>query len=297
MIKKKTYSNVIFLSKSISDTVVGASSISFMTILTCYGYWPLGFGLCVFWIVLDFSVCSISIFNLLLITWHRYQQLKNPFEVTEELTTFRWFKLILVWACPFLFWLCSVVPIANHNLKDNDCIFSFVFTYVLIADLFLFILPIVVLLFLNILTYRELRKKKKRMSTRFKSVNATILRNLMNTYVNENSTTNSTNDESLERTESKNTRTRKRMLNKDDKAVICLVSVSLLFFCCWIIFLVTWPLRASDCNCISEVLFEIGYWSAYICSTAYPVLLLIFHETIKRKFLHIFHKKNQNVQT
>ena len=294
LIKKKTYSNTIFLSKSIADVIVGASSISFMTLYTSCGYWPLGHGLCVFWLVQDYSVCSVSIFNLLLITWHRYQQLKNPFDVTEDLTTFRWFKLVLAWLCPFIFWLCSIIPISLKNLKENECNFSFIFIYVLLADLFLYIIPIFILLFLNGLTYIEILKKKKRISKKFLTVNAAVLRILTSVNLNENSTSNSVNDNGDDLQENRGTRTRKKLskFNKDIKAVICLLAVSILFFCGWIIFLVTWPLKSSGCNCVSDLVYEIGYWCSYLPSIIYPLLLLIFHDAIKCKFLNIFSRQH-----
>jgi hypothetical protein len=294
LIKKKTYSNTIFLSKSIADVIVGASSISFMTVFSSYGYWPLGHYLCVFWLVQDYSVCSVSIFNLLLITWHRYQQLKNPFDITEDLTLFRWIKLILAWLCPFIFWSSSIIPIKMKNLKENECNSSFIFIYVLFADLFLYIIPIFILLYLNLLTYVELLKKRRRVSKKFITVNVAILRVLMSANLNnENSTSNSVNDNCDDVQEIRGIRGGKR-LNRDIKAVICLVAVSILFFSTWIIFLITWPLKASECNCVSDLVYEIGYWCAYCSSTIYPLLLIIFHDAIKCKFFSIFTNRNSN---
>ncbi len=291
MIKKKTYSNTLFLSKSVADIVIGATSMPFLTVYTNNGMWPLGYGLCVIWVVLDYSCCSISIFNLLLITWHRYTQLKYPFKSTEDLTILRYVIIVFVWIIPTTFWLASVIPITSKNLKADDCAFTYSFIYVMLANSFLYIIPLVVLLMLNVLTYRELKIKSRRIT----ALGVIDVTNTMtvNTVIHVNDDTLMTSQGIVKETK-KHVSTSKTKLSKDLKAVTCLIVVSLILVFCWSLFIIVWPLRAACSNCISNVLFEVSYWLPYSSSTLYPISLFIFHEAIKRSFLGILKTKQKN---
>ena len=98
--KKRTYSNTLFLSLACSVFIVGASSMSFITIYTTMGRWPLGFVPCVFWVVNDFTSAGITLLALCLLSFHRYRNVTTPSQSSEKLGKFCVIIFALTWVAP-----------------------------------------------------------------------------------------------------------------------------------------------------------------------------------------------------
>lgn len=123
-LKKRTFSNFLFLSGAISDFMIGLMSIPFMTIFTSYGYWPIGEATCIFWVINDFSIGSVSIYSLLLMSIHRYRELKWPHKENEIMNKEKYSIIILKWILIYLFWGLSVILITRQNFVAENCYFS-----------------------------------------------------------------------------------------------------------------------------------------------------------------------------
>ena len=160
-IKKKTYSNILFLFNAIADFTSGLISIPSMTLFTTIGYWPLGKVTCVIWVINDFAVTSISAFSLLIIAVHRYLQIKRPVETTEKMTKNKWLSIAFQWIIIYAFWTISVIIISwPAEFEVESCYFTSSFPYVLTADLIYYIFPVLGVFVINTLVFIELLKKK-----------------------------------------------------------------------------------------------------------------------------------------
>ncbi|KAG7264092.1 hypothetical protein CRUP_021270, partial [Coryphaenoides rupestris] len=64
--------NYYFLNLAISDFLVGAVCIPLYMPYVLTGRWPLGRALCKLWLVMDYLLCSASVFNIVLISYDRF---------------------------------------------------------------------------------------------------------------------------------------------------------------------------------------------------------------------------------
>uniref|UniRef100_A0AAQ5X2X7 G-protein coupled receptors family 1 profile domain-containing protein n=1 Tax=Amphiprion ocellaris TaxID=80972 RepID=A0AAQ5X2X7_AMPOC len=68
----RNQSNYFFLNLAISDFLVGAFCIPVYIPYNLTGRWMLGKGLCKVWLVMDYLLCTASVFNIVLISYDRF---------------------------------------------------------------------------------------------------------------------------------------------------------------------------------------------------------------------------------
>ena len=73
----------------------------------------------------------------------------------------------------------------------------------------------------------------------------------------------------------------KRNFKKEQKAIYCVLSITLNLIFCWSIFLITWPIQKICINCVPEVLYKIGYVNSYLFSGLNPIILLYFNSNYR----------------
>jgi hypothetical protein len=142
--------------------MVGLISTPFMIVFTYYGYWPLGKGSCVFWIINDYSTGCIVNYSYLAIALHRYLQIISPYKANENMNRTRLLKVLAIWVFWYTFWIISVMLITSKDFVPEYCYFTYKFPFVLTSVLAGFILPLVAVFFINILVLYELRKNLKK---------------------------------------------------------------------------------------------------------------------------------------
>ncbi|XP_047382595.1 histamine H4 receptor isoform X3 [Sciurus carolinensis] len=69
-------SNYFFLNLAISDFFVGVISIPLYIPHTLFG-WNFANAICVFWLIIDHLLCTASVYNIVLISYDRYQSVSN----------------------------------------------------------------------------------------------------------------------------------------------------------------------------------------------------------------------------
>jgi hypothetical protein len=309
IIKKKTYTNCLFLSRAVADLLVGCISFSSMTIFTTKGFWPLGYLACIFWVINGYSCCNISLCNLVLVTVQRLRQIVTPTKTNEVMTKMRIAISLSIWLVSYGSWAISVLLITKEDFIPENCYFTFTFAYVLSADIFAYIMPITVLVVLNVLTFRALHNK----ANKFGKKDKTFMNNQVHSLTVSNKTKRARISTSIERNEEsirgnfslslnttaiantslKNSSTRhnsrcisvaqnsKSQISKEKKALICIAVILATTILCWCIFMVAWPVSAYCPTCVNAVLYEVGYWTAYFNSTFNPIILLIFHQKFR----------------
>lgn len=160
-IKKKTYSNILFLFNAIADFTSGLISIPSMTLFTTIGYWPLGKATCLIWVINDFAVTSIGAYTLLIISFHRYMQIIRPMKTKEKMTTNKWLSIAFQWVSIYAFWAISAIIISwPPDFVPEYCYFTYTFAYVLTSDLVFYCFPVLGVFIINSMIFFELIKKK-----------------------------------------------------------------------------------------------------------------------------------------
>ncbi|KAH0517411.1 Histamine H4 receptor [Microtus ochrogaster] len=69
-------SNYFLLNLAISDFFVGAISIPLYIPHTVFT-WNFGSEICTFWLIVDYLLCTASVYNIVLISYDRYQSVSN----------------------------------------------------------------------------------------------------------------------------------------------------------------------------------------------------------------------------
>ena len=202
-IKAKTYSNIIFLLISLVDLMVGLVSIPGDILLKLNYHWLFNSSLCVFYKTFDNASSTLSLFMLLMITMHRYLQLKNPYIQKEEMNRWRWLWIGLICVFVYASWaLIWKVYFDSDDTKSSTCYFDNHSLFIYIYYGLILVLPFFLIILVNILLIRLFVIKKKRTSLG----------------------------------ESKNKK-------KEDNAIYCVLSITANLIFCWSIYFIIWIIK------------------------------------------------------
>jgi hypothetical protein len=165
--KKKTYSSVIFLLITITDLIVGCISIPGDAVLTYIGSWP--YLICVFYKTFDYANGNFSLMLLLVITLHRWLQLKDPFRQKEKMNRYRWFLIVMLLVFNYGVWL-ALWSIYFYNEENGKfCYFKSFDIYIYAYNCGVTISTFILIILMNILIIREfIIKKSKHLASKSK---------------------------------------------------------------------------------------------------------------------------------
>uniref|UniRef100_A0A8C4UDE6 Muscarinic acetylcholine receptor n=1 Tax=Falco tinnunculus TaxID=100819 RepID=A0A8C4UDE6_FALTI len=100
----RTQGNFFFLNLAIADLLVGGFCIPLYIPYVLTGEWRLGRGLCKLWLVVDYLVCTASVFNIVLISFDRFISVTKAvsYRAQKRMTRNAVLKMITVWIAAFL---------------------------------------------------------------------------------------------------------------------------------------------------------------------------------------------------
>ncbi|KGL79421.1 Histamine H3 receptor, partial [Tinamus guttatus] len=163
-------SNYFFLNLAISDFAVGAFCIPLYIPYGLTGKWHLGRSLCKLWLVMDYLLCTASVFNIVLISYDRFLSVTKAvsYRVQQGAASSPVVKMAAIWALAFLlycpavlFWElvagCSVVP-------PDECYAEFFnnWYFLLCASTVEFFVPLVSVTYFNVHIFRDIHKRQRR---------------------------------------------------------------------------------------------------------------------------------------
>ena len=172
---KRTYSNIIFLLNTITDLIVGLISIPGDIVLGYMDWsWTYGAIVCVFYKTFDFANSNFSLMLLLVITIHRFLQLKDPFKQKEQMNRRRWLLIFMLFILNYGVWFAIWYIYFNKEENANVCYLKtfeiYFFAFNCVSTIGTFILIII----MNGLMIREfiIKKSKKMVRQNKKEDNA-----------------------------------------------------------------------------------------------------------------------------
>ncbi|KAM8888734.1 histamine H3 receptor [Synchiropus splendidus] len=165
----RTQSNYFFLNLAISDFLVGAFCIPVYIPYNLTGRWMLGKGLCKVWLVMDYLLCTASVFNIVLISYDRFLSVTRAvkYRAQRNMTRHAVLKMLAVWALAFLLYGPAIIfwesIVGRSVVPANECYAEFYFTwyFLLSASTFEFFTPFVSVAFFNLCIYLNIHRRNK----------------------------------------------------------------------------------------------------------------------------------------
>ncbi|KAM9269148.1 histamine H3 receptor-like [Cariama cristata] len=159
--------NFFFLNLAIADLLVGGFCIPLYIPYVLTGEWRLGRGLCKLWLVVDYLVCTASVFNIVLISFDRFISVTKAvsYRAQKGITRNAILKMITVWIAAFLLYgpaILSWEHIAQKSiLPEGECHVEFFYNwyFLMIASTIEFFTPFITVTYFNLSIYLNIRKR------------------------------------------------------------------------------------------------------------------------------------------
>ncbi|KAK1897674.1 Histamine H3 receptor [Dissostichus eleginoides] len=166
----RNQSNYFFLNLAISDFLVGAFCIPVYIPYNLTGRWMLGKGLCKVWLVMDYLLCTASVFNIVLISYDRFLSVTRAvkYRAQRNMTRQAVFKMLAVWVLAFLLYGPAIIfwesIVGQSVVPAHECHAEFYYTwyFLLSASTFEFFTPFVSVTFFNLSIYLNIHRRTKR---------------------------------------------------------------------------------------------------------------------------------------
>ncbi|KAF6724190.1 Histamine H3 receptor [Oryzias melastigma] len=162
-------SNYFFLNLAISDFLVGAFCIPVYIPYNLTGRWMLGKGLCKVWLVMDYLLCTASVFNIVLISYDRFLSVTRAvkYRAQRNMTRQAVLKMVAVWVLAFFLYGPAIIfweaIVGQSIVPAHECYAEFYFTwyFLLSASTFEFFTPFVSVAFFNLSIYLNIHQRNK----------------------------------------------------------------------------------------------------------------------------------------
>ena len=282
-IKDWTYSNICFISLSLSDFVEGAVAMPLMIVSS--NIYNLNQFISYLMVIVEYSQPQVQLYTIVILSWHRLRHLLWPTQSTEQITKLRVMSIVGIWLFSYSAWI--VVLILTVILGYYDYTFNDLNPpnyIVLIFDIVFYLTPLTIDCFLIITTIIFLKLRAKRRKTRPKQVNFALTPTVRSTQQLELSNV-CTNQRKLKRI-IKPSRT---WLNRDKKALLCLISLGITYFCTIIFYLICWPLTKYNVL-LNSTVYIASMWIGYSSSLFNPLILFIFHDKVQSSLIKMIRR-------
>uniref|UniRef100_A0A8D2KT60 Histamine H3 receptor n=1 Tax=Varanus komodoensis TaxID=61221 RepID=A0A8D2KT60_VARKO len=278
----RTQNNYFLLNLAISDFLVGAFCIPLYIPYVLIGRWTFGRGFCKFWLVVDYLLCTTSVFNIVLISYDRFLSVTRAvsYRAQQGDTKRALFKMVMVWLLAFLLYGPAIISweyISGQSIiPDGECYAEFFYNwyFLITASTIEFFTPFISVLFFNLSIYLNIQKRTK---VRFDVLHAPQ--------------------------SSRGTRPGGHGckifggLNRDKKVAKSLAVIVGIFGLCWAPYTLLMIIRAAcHGHCIPEFWYETSFWLLWVNSAINPILYPLCHYSFRRAFVKLLCPKKLKIQ-
>uniref|UniRef100_A0A3P8UVX4 Histamine H3 receptor-like n=1 Tax=Cynoglossus semilaevis TaxID=244447 RepID=A0A3P8UVX4_CYNSE len=299
----RTQSNYFFLNLAISDFLVGAFCIPVYIPYNLTGRWMLGKGLCKVWLVMDYLLCTASVFNIVLISYDRFLSVTRAvkYRAQRNMTRRAVLKMLAVWVLAFLLYGPAIIfwelIVGESIVPAHECYAEFYFTwyFLLSASTFEFFTPFVSVAFFNLSIYLNIHRRTKNGGD-----GATLSVFFVKSRKAGRFSPMRKNSRLFQHTASCMAASRKNQgsrLSRDKKIAKSLAIIVCIFGVCWAPYTLLMIIRAACSGaCVDNHWYEITFWLLWLNSAINPFLYPLCHSSFRRAFSKILCPKRQSVQ-
>uniref|UniRef100_A0A8C8AVM6 Histamine H3 receptor n=1 Tax=Otus sunia TaxID=257818 RepID=A0A8C8AVM6_9STRI len=164
----RTQNNFFLLNLAISDFLVGAFCIPLYVPYVLTGRWIFGRSLCKLWLVVDYLLCTSSVFNIVLISYDRFLSVTRAVSPVMQGNTKRAvLKMMMVWVLAFLLYGPAIISweyISGRSIiPTGECYAEFFYNwyFLMTASTLEFFTPFISVMFFNLSIYLNIQKRTR----------------------------------------------------------------------------------------------------------------------------------------
>ncbi|KAM6456734.1 histamine H3 receptor [Liasis olivaceus] len=165
----RTQNNYFLLNLAISDFLVGAFCIPLYIPYVLTGRWAFGKSFCKLWLVMDYLLCTTSVFNIVLISYDRFLSVTRAvsYRAQQGDTKQAVFKMVMVWVLAFLLYGPAIISweyISGRSIiPDGECYAEFFYNwyFLITASTLEFFTPFISVMFFNLSIYLNIQKRTR----------------------------------------------------------------------------------------------------------------------------------------
>ncbi|KAM4604905.1 histamine H3 receptor-like [Polymixia lowei] len=313
--------NYYFLNLAISDFLVGAFCIPVYIPYILTGRWTLGRGLCKLWLVMDYVLCSASVFNIVLISYDRFLSVTRAvsYRARQSMTRQAVRKMIAVWVLAFVLYGPAIIfwelAVGRSCVPNDECFAEFYYTwyFLLCASMLEFFSPFVSVAFFNLSIYLSIRRRRllhdrdahahfqpsEPASAQGKSVPSSHNWTLGMELAVRGSIYSQPSSPSMGKLDPSTTRVAQpSRLSRDKKIAKSLAVIVCVFAICWAPYTLLMIIRAA-CRgrCIQHHWYEVTFWLPWINSAINPFLYPLCHSSFRRAFSRILCPRRRTTES
>lgn len=159
----QTVTNYFIVSLAVADLLVAVLVMPFAVYVLVNGSWSLPGFVCDFYIAMDVTCSTSSIFNLVAISIDRYIAVTQPIKYAKHKNNRRvWLTILLVWAISAA--IGSPIVLGLNNTPDripDQCMF-YNTDFIIYSSLSSFYIPCIIMVFLYYNIFKALRNRARR---------------------------------------------------------------------------------------------------------------------------------------
>lgn len=133
------------------------------------GRWPFGRGLCKLWLVMDYLLCTSSVFNIVLISYDRFLSVTRAVSYRAQQGDTRQAvrKMVLVWVLAFLLYGPAILSweylSGGSSIPEGHCYAEFFYNwyFLITASTLEFFTPFLSVTFFNLSIYLNIQKRTR----------------------------------------------------------------------------------------------------------------------------------------
>ncbi|XP_061304614.1 histamine H3 receptor-like [Pezoporus flaviventris] len=318
-------SNYYLLNLALSDFAVGVFCMPLYIPYSLTGKWHLGRGICKLWLVMDYLLCTASVFSIVLISYDRFLSVTKAvsYRAQQGITSNPVVKMVAIWVFAFLLYCPAILfweHVAGHSVVPVDQCYAEFFSnwlFLLCASTLEFFVPLLLVTYFNVHIFHSIQRRQRGGSTqgcersRTSSLSwrscLSLRQGVFSPPLEAESSVSSSmraKRESLVTESSSPTRDNSitpenyffvsfcsrsgSKLQQDKKIAKSLAIIVCVFAICWAPYTLLMIIRgACQRECIHKSLYEITFWLLWLNSSLNPFLYPLCHIKFRMAFMKI----------
>ncbi|NWV97012.1 HRH3 protein, partial [Machaerirhynchus nigripectus] len=163
-------SNYFFLNLAVSDFAVGVFCMPLYIPYSLTGKWHLGRGICKLWLVMDYLLCTASVFNIVLISYDRFLSVTKAvsYRAQQGTTSSPAIQMVGIWVFAFLLYCPAILfweHVAGHSVVAADQCYAEFFDnwhFLLCASTLEFFVPLLLVTYFNMHIFHNIQRRQRR---------------------------------------------------------------------------------------------------------------------------------------